>query len=528
MWYVKPEYSRSKVDKAGKIFVEPDSYTHSEIADAISVLTNWRASHAYPVNTFQATLRYRLRSMGIRALVAQRLKRTPSIVAKLGREGGMRLSRMQDIGGLRAVVDSIPHVREIEKQYRAATFAHELVDWDDYIDSPKFDGYRSVHLVYKYKNTRIHEFDNLRIELQLRTRYQHAWATAVETMGTYLGMALKSGEGDDSWRLFFRISANALAHVEKAPPVPGFESLDRAESLLLLRDIESEISVLDHLKGYSIATDHITSGGRGEFHVVVLDSRSKTVSIRSYPEDQFDLATEDYAAVEAAPGYGDGVEAVLVSVSSIRALKTAYPNYFLDTHEFVHQIDKLISEARRNSGGRNGDVRASDDGKSLRNCAKQDVFVANERLSGNEIPQAENFDSIRAVLAAIKEGKYTSEEISAFTKVSLRHTNYRIAAAKILGCIASVGIELTPAGLTWLRRVQGTIEEAEFLRSLIEQTKVFLLIVPDLFENPGPSRAAIAKRLLDTTDLAASTADRRAATLLVWASKLKQGRLMVR
>lgn len=36
------------------------------------------------------------------------------------------------------------------------------------------------------------------------------------------------------------------------------------------------------------------------------------------------------------------VQVVLVSAGSIESLKRAYPNYFLDTHEFLKQLDKII------------------------------------------------------------------------------------------------------------------------------------------------------------------------------------------
>jgi putative GTP pyrophosphokinase len=120
------------------------------------VLANWRASHAYPINTFQALLRLKLKSIDKQALVAQRLKRSPSILAKLERFPEMQLARMQDIGGLRAVVSSMPRVRKLEDAYRNSTFKHRLVGFKDYINEPKPDGYRSVHLVYKYPERYTH------------------------------------------------------------------------------------------------------------------------------------------------------------------------------------------------------------------------------------------------------------------------------------------------------------------------------------------------------------------------------------
>src|SRR3546814_3079796 len=73
---------------------------------------------------------------------------------------------------------------------------YEVVHIDDYIRSPKSSGYRSIHLVLKYKSKKYPEYNNLLLEVQIRTHAQHSWATAVETVGAVLGQALKSSEGD--------------------------------------------------------------------------------------------------------------------------------------------------------------------------------------------------------------------------------------------------------------------------------------------------------------------------------------------
>ncbi len=98
MTYPVPNYSRSQVQRAGDTLISetPDGTVW---IDAFLILSNWRACHGYPINTFQATLRTKLKKIDKTALVAQRLKRTPSILRKLERLSGMSLSRMQDIGG---------------------------------------------------------------------------------------------------------------------------------------------------------------------------------------------------------------------------------------------------------------------------------------------------------------------------------------------------------------------------------------------------------------------------------------------
>ncbi len=310
---------------------------------AIEVLANWRACHGYPMNTFQATLRQKLKAIDKDAIVAQRLKREPSIILKLQRFEGMQLARMQDIGGLRAMVGSIAKVRKLEAAYRSAKFKHILTSSKDYINNPKDDGYRSLHLIYRYQNELAESYNGLSLELQLRTRLQHAWATAVETMGTFLGQALKSGQGEREWRQFFAVAGAALAVLEKTAMVPGYDKQTPEEIFAGVKKAEARLHVLDKLRGFAIATDRITTQrGKGAYHLVVLDSAKRTVSIQPYSIARLEQANIDYAAIEQRTRAGEPVEAVLVSVGPIDVLRKAYPNYFLDTEAFVRQIEKVI------------------------------------------------------------------------------------------------------------------------------------------------------------------------------------------
>lgn len=313
---------------------------------AFNIFSNWRASHSYPINTFQATLRKKLKSVDRRSIVAERLKRTPSIIGKLVRFPSMRLARMQDIGGLRAIVKGIHQVRVLEQKYREARFEHELVSSKDYIAHPKDDGYRGVHLIFKYSNKRAPEYNGLHIELQIGTRVQHAWATAVETMGTFLGQALKSGVGEEHWRHFFALTGAGLARMENAPPVPGFESMSMVDICVRVAKSENELHVLEKLKGFSVAANKITEGkGQGTYHLVVLNSNEKSVQITPYPVSRLEQANIDYAEVERRAHAGEPVEAVLVSAGPIKALKKAYPNYFLDTNDFIKQVKLMLEVA---------------------------------------------------------------------------------------------------------------------------------------------------------------------------------------
>ena len=136
----------------------------------------------------------------------------------------MKLATMQDIGGVRAILASVKEVNDLMHKYRGSKrLAHQLIGHKNYVEEPRSeDGYRSIHLIYSYKNNQVARYDGLRIELQIRTRLQHIWATAVESMGTVLGQALKSRRGNQDWLDFFALISSAFALREKTAPVPRF------------------------------------------------------------------------------------------------------------------------------------------------------------------------------------------------------------------------------------------------------------------------------------------------------------------
>jgi len=341
MAFPRPQYSRNQVNRAGEILCR----AQIELPDAdwaFDVLSNWRSCHGYPINTFQATLRTKLEGIDPDAIVAQRLKRIPSILSKLRRFDSMQLARMQDIGGLRAVVNTLGHVREVRSNYRKSRFLHDLVAERDYIDSPKHSGYRGIHLVYRYKSDIAAQYNGLLLELQLRTKLQHTWATAVETMGTFLNHALKSSEGPEEWLDFFSLTGSAFALKEKTTPVPRYAEMSAKETYAACNAEAERLNVRSRLEAFSVAANSISQHkGGGTYHLIVLDPINMTVQINSYSRDRLEEANKAYTKTEERIVKGESIQAVLVSAGPIDQLRRAYPNYFLDTREFLHQLDRL-------------------------------------------------------------------------------------------------------------------------------------------------------------------------------------------
>jgi putative GTP pyrophosphokinase len=344
MAYIQvPSESKSRINRAGKILTQ-DSFFNPEYQNALDLANKWRACHAYPINTFQATLRQKVKTCTGDPIVAQRLKRMPTIIDKLTRFPHMQLTTMQDIAGLRAILDDVKDVSKVADKYISnKAFPHEFVDQYDYISNPRdVDGYRSHHITYKYKNKQNSNYDGLRVEIQLRTRLQHIWATAVETMGTFLGQALKSKQGDKEWLDFFAAVSSAFSFLEGTPQVPRFSHLSKKETIALVAKMEKDLGAIEKMKTFSTVINSIGSKKSYTYHLLVLNSLEHTISVYTYDRDNFERAMEDYTKFESEAAKGSKLEPVLVSAGPMENLRKAYPNLFLDISEFEEVLMNLI------------------------------------------------------------------------------------------------------------------------------------------------------------------------------------------
>ncbi len=306
-------------------------------------MSNWRACHYYPINTFQAALRAKLRYKVGNAIISQRLKRSESIIQKLIREPKMTLDQMHDIGGLRAVLPKVADVEELCKSYKnSKRLTHTLFNEYDYVTEPKTTGYRGIHLVYKYVGARTKTYDGLRIELQIRTRLQHAWATAVETMGLFLNSSLKASEGPGDWLDFFSVVSAAFCHLESCPIASDYKDLSKAECYAEVTRRAEQLDAVSKLGTFTGIVQSLPAVTGGSVHLVVLDVVNKTVEVQTFGKNRIAEANDRYADYEKQARDGKRLQAVLVSTDTVENLRRAYPSFFLDTKEFVRNLKSII------------------------------------------------------------------------------------------------------------------------------------------------------------------------------------------
>jgi len=254
---------------------------------------------------------------------------------------------MQDIGGCRAVVKNLMALNQLVSLYRRSRVKHKLDYKNDYIEKPKSSGYRGVHLIYRYHSEKYKNHCGLRIEIQLRSPLQHAWATAVETVGIFTGQALKSNLGSEDWKRCFALMGTAIAMREKATLVPNTPTT-RKDLVSELRACVTKLDAQTKLKNYSSVLQLPRHVGLKEaaYYLLELNPTAKTIGVTSYKQKDLKQASEDYLNVERTLGARPesmGAQAVLVSVGSLASLKRAYPNYFLDMRVFIDEVARALT-----------------------------------------------------------------------------------------------------------------------------------------------------------------------------------------
>lgn len=338
---VKLKYSKTQIDKAGMV-LKKKTGSEKEISNALGVLSNWRAYHAMPLDTFVKVLKKRVQTVTPNSIVVQRLKRTPSILLKLSNHRTMRLSAMQDIGGLRAILSNTEEVYDLLDLYKKSKSKHSLSSLDDYIQKPKADGYRGIHLVYKLKRD-----PSMFLEIQLRSQLQHIWATGVEVFGTLKGSSFKTGHGSRQWLQFFAYLSSVFALKEKKPVLRSHKDLSQSSLIKKTQDIIQELQVIENLSVYTSVYKIISTsnsrglGRRGSYSLILLNSRKNTISFSTFATNQFEEAAQAYLDLERKYFGDTQVNVVLVNTGDIRKLEESYPNYFMDTKTLVRNLSLI-------------------------------------------------------------------------------------------------------------------------------------------------------------------------------------------
>lgn len=338
-WEKPNEYTNNQVDKSGN-FLAKNKSCGMDKNQIISIFNNWRKSHAYPMHIMMMTLKNIARGLDKNAICFQRLKRVHSIIYKLKRYT-IKLSQMQDIAGCRIIMPNIELTREMSDIFIGRKKKHKRIKKRgiNYINNPKPDGYRGIHLVYEYNSTNkgAKIYNGKMVEIQIRSQLQHSWATAVETVDLFSDQKLKFGNGDSDWERFFALMSSAFAIEEGSPLVDGTPE-NKLELYSEINKLSGKLKVNERMSGWAQSLDQLKSAD-GRFFILMLDIDKKEISFISEKDEKgLSKLLDKYFELEEMHKDNDNYDVVLVIGENAKDLRKAYPNYFADTTDFLRHL----------------------------------------------------------------------------------------------------------------------------------------------------------------------------------------------
>jgi len=321
--------TKTQVRKAGKRIAASGSIKAAD-TDDISIVDEWRRAHLKPLTAIAMWLRKPAQdATGLSP--AQRLKRRNTVLDKLISGRSQDASTMHDLGGCRLIFSNLESLAEfrkyLEKESRARHKPLHYPNKYDYIASPKKTGYRGVHYVYAYSPSSASNksYDGLKVEVQLRTDTQHAWATAVEIADLVFGARTKFEDGSGTYGEFFRLSSEILSrcHERQLGCLP--EVSDRQLKADFI-SVESESQVLDRL-------DKLREQGdldKIKEHTILSFRNDDTLEIFGYTKAS--RAVEKENDLISDP---DCTHVVYVRASTPASIRNSYRNYLTNPADFV-------------------------------------------------------------------------------------------------------------------------------------------------------------------------------------------------
>ena len=314
---------------------------------ALPQIQAWRETHFYALQELNKQLLSFFEKENISyEISSMRIKRMTSIEAKLRNNASKKtkLGGLQDIGGIRFVFSTVEKLdKAISLLNGFVPDSFDVVRSKNYIEKPKESGYRSVHYVYKFRS-QDPKYDGISIELQVRTKLQHAWAMAVETASLISQTTLKADIEDNSeWRGFFKLVSALFAKEENKPVYEDFADYDKTKFCTEFFRYE-ENKLVDQLKALRVTVnmdfDKVTSG----FCVLTIDFISKVVHAQTFNKEQEKEASDLFSQIERTINKDEA--ALMVAIENMREIKEAYPSYFLDTQEFLIFLENFENECR--------------------------------------------------------------------------------------------------------------------------------------------------------------------------------------
>ncbi|ENA1802813.1 hypothetical protein ABF179_002225 [Flavobacterium psychrophilum] len=313
--------TKGEIDRLGiQIRAEYDTLEEKTLSE----LQKYRTSHKETLAEVFNVLCKLNRKMGKFNIVTYRIKRFESIIGKLYRYPTMKFSRMWDIGGCRCIVNTNDEVYKLKKLIEQSPELEIRKEYD-YIANPKEEGYRSLHLFVGIKD------NPLVIELQIRNKIDHSWATLVEITDLLFDAKLKEYKKDkDLLRFHYLLSKiNELTLIEKkeiAKIITKFNYLDKLSEVFTKNYIQvrKQWLEIENLHNHN--------------YFLIETTKNEVPKITSYKS--FDEAEENYLNIYKNKKNANVVLTHLPK-PNYQQISIAYSNYILTFHTFIEDCYEI-------------------------------------------------------------------------------------------------------------------------------------------------------------------------------------------
>ena len=177
-------------------------------------------------------------------------------------------------------------------------------------------------------------FKGLLIELQYRTIFQHAWATAVEVVGFITESQPKFQEGDKRFEVALSYASEIIARAFENGNA-SHPTLTNEEVVHYFLELDEQLGLMAMLRALNATDSEITI----KKNVILILDRPVNGKIPDVETRSYRDATEAMRALFQLEKELPNKDIVLVKADSSDEIRNAFRNYFSDAREFVSLID---------------------------------------------------------------------------------------------------------------------------------------------------------------------------------------------
>ena len=257
-------------------------------------------------------------------IVTYRLKRFESIIGKLHRLPTQKFDRMWDIAGCRCILKNERDIYRLKELLSTKLYVRKETD---YVKDPRNSGYRSLHLyISKTEN------DTKIIELQIRSRDHHNWATLVEITDFIFDEKLKEKNSNLELARFHKL-------LSKREPLTIQDKHEIFNIIKKYNYLEKLNSVFKQ-NYINVRKQWLQIESKINHNFFLIETKRKEApKINSY--SNFNEAEQEYYK-RFKENNNSNIVLTHLPKASYSQISIAYSNYILTVHQFIEDYNSLL------------------------------------------------------------------------------------------------------------------------------------------------------------------------------------------